>query len=117
MSKARKDAAHKVAQTLFQTEAAVDAAIASAAQFVGVMPMARQEARLSAVVGQEAIDRAVEALTALSEARRAIVAAHNALARVQGQIGLAEVNFGSLGKPPVHSASATEAPTRLRVAA
>ncbi len=106
MSKQRREAANMVAQTLFATETAIDGALAKAAQFVGTMPVARQDARLSAVVGQEAMDHAVNALAALNEARRAVVAAHNALFEVQGQIGLGAVNFGGLvDKPPYEQAS------------
>lgn len=100
MSKARKDAAFNVAEQLFATENAIDTALTTAAQFVGTMPVARQHARLSAIVGQEAMDHAVAAMTALNEARRAIVAAHNALSTVQGQIGLGAVAFGAVDKPP-----------------
>jgi hypothetical protein len=100
MSKARRDAATKVAESLFETETAIDTALTTAAQFVGTMPVARQHARLSAIVGQEAMDHAVAAMAALNEARRAIVAAHNALSTVQGQIGLGAVAFGASDKPP-----------------
>lgn len=101
MSKARRDAAFAVADQLFATENAIDSALTTAAQFVGTMPVARQQARLSAIVGQEALDHAVAAMAALNEARRAIVAAHQALSGVQGQIGLGAVAFGAIdGKPP-----------------
>ncbi|QMW23482.1 hypothetical protein [Sandaracinobacteroides saxicola] len=101
MSKQRKDAGFKVATALFETEKAIDGALAAAATMVGIMPAARQEARLAATIGQEAIDRAIDTVTALGEARRAIIAAHDALARVQAQVGLQEVNFGALvDKPP-----------------
>jgi len=102
MSKQRREAAQSVAQALFATETAIDSALAKASQFVGVMPMARQDARLSAVVGQEAMDYAVSALSALNEARRAVVSAHNALSAVQGQIGLGALNFGGLAEKPAY---------------
>jgi hypothetical protein len=105
MSKQRKEAQLKVAQQLFATESAIDGAIATAAQFVGLMPVARQEARFSAVVGQKALDRAVAAVAALTEARRAIVEAHNALAEVQGQMGMQPVNFGALIDKPEYPPS------------
>jgi hypothetical protein len=101
MSKQRKDAAFAVAHQLFATETAIDSALSTAAQFVGLMPSARQDARLSAIVGQEAMDHAVSAMAALNDARRAIVAAHQALSDVQGQIGLGALNFGAgAEKPP-----------------
>lgn len=100
MSKARREAGQKVATALFDTEKAIDEAMAKAAMFLGAMPVARQEARLSAVVGQDAIDKASDALMRLNEARRAIVEAHNALFDVQKLVGLGEVNFGGVGPKP-----------------
>jgi hypothetical protein len=100
MSKARKDAAFTVAEQLFATETAIDTALTTAAQFVGTMPVARQQARLSAIVGQEAMDHGMAAMAALNDARRAIVAAHRALSTVQGQIGLGALAFGGLAEKP-----------------
>jgi hypothetical protein len=111
MSKQRREAANMaanmVAKTLFATETAIDSALSQAAQFVGTMPMARQDARLSAVVGQEAMDHAVKAVAALNDARRAVVAAHNALFDVQGQIGLGAVNFGGFVDKPEYTSTAS----------
>jgi redox-regulated HSP33 family molecular chaperone len=103
MSKQRREAAHAVAQSLFATELAIDGALAKTAAFVGLMPQARQDARLSAIVGQAAMDHAVKALDALNAARRAIVEAHHALSEVQGQVGLAAVNFGALDEKPPYT--------------
>jgi hypothetical protein len=100
MPKHRREVAEGVAKALFETERAIDGALATAAGFVGAMPLARQDARLAASVGQDALTHAVEAMAALNEARMKIVAAHEALAVVQGQIGLAEVNFGGLFEKP-----------------
>lgn len=106
MSKQRREAAAHVAQTLFATETAIDGALAQAAQFVGTMPVARQEARLSAVVGQDAMDHAVRAIAALNEARRAVVEAHHALFEVQGKIGLGALNFGGFIDKPAYPKTA-----------
>ncbi len=100
MSKQRRDAVSQVAESLLATETAIDSALSTTAEFVGMMPVARQTARLSAVVGQDAMDQAMQALMALNEARRAIVAAHKALADVHEQIGMGPVAFGALGKKP-----------------
>lgn len=101
MPRHRREVAETVAAALFESETAIDSALATTAAFLGRMPQARQEARLAARVGQAAIDHASQALAALAEARRQIIAAHEALAEVQGQVGLGAVNFGGLiDKPP-----------------
>ena len=102
MPKHRREIAIQVAQSLHATEAAIDGAIAKAAEFVGIMPMARQEARFAASVGQDALNKAVFAMSALTQAREAMVAAHEALAEVQDQFRLGELNFGSLGEKPAY---------------
>lgn len=103
MPRLRREVATKVAENLFATETAVDEALAKAAQFMGMMPAARQEARLSAVVGQDVFDRVMAALAALNDARREMVAAHHALSEVQGQMGLGAVNFGGLIDKPAYA--------------
>ena len=65
------------------------------------MPAARAEARLPAMIGQDAFDRAASALVALVEARRRIVETHASLDEARQQIGLREVNSGdSVPKVP-----------------
>jgi hypothetical protein len=102
MPKHRREIAVQVAQSLHATEAAIDGAIAKAAEFVGLMPMARMEARFAASVGQDAMNQAIAAMTALAQARQAMVAAHEALAVVQDQFHLGPLNFGSLGEKPAY---------------
>jgi hypothetical protein len=58
------------------------------------MPQARAEARLPAMVGQLALDRASDAFLALVEARRQIVQTHARLDEAREQMGLREVNTG-----------------------
>ncbi len=94
MPRHRREVATQVAENLFEAEAALDGALAKVAGLMGTMPLARQEARVAACVGQSAIDHVAAAITALSTARREMVAAHEALLEVQGQIGLGAVNFG-----------------------
>lgn len=100
MPRHRREVAARVAESLYETEAALDAALAKASAFLGMMPVARQDARLSACTGQDAIDHAAAAIARLSEARRELVAAHQALAEVQKSIGLGEVAFGSFIDKP-----------------
>lgn len=101
MLKQRRDAAQKLARRLFETEQAIDEAISKMADLTGYMPIARTNANLSAVVGQEAITQAAETLSALVEARGQLVATHNRLAKTRDEIGLQAMAMGSDDmKPP-----------------
>lgn len=102
MPKQRREIANEVARSLHETEVAIDGALSMAAGFIGMMPSARQHARFAASVGQDAITHAVQALTALTEARQAMVAAHEALANVQEQFHLGPLAFGNLTDKPAY---------------
>ncbi len=99
MLKQRRMIADQVAASLFEAEAAIDAALAKTAQLAGVMPALRQDAGLSALIGQDAVERASEAFAALALARRAIVETHKELSVAQTQMGLGAVMFGEMDKP------------------
>jgi glutamine phosphoribosylpyrophosphate amidotransferase len=104
MLKQRRNAAENLASRLFATEKAVDEAIRKMADLAGYMPTARMDANLSAVVGQDAISRAAETLSALVGARGHLVATHNRLADTRDQIGLRAMAMGSDDmKPPVQA--------------
>jgi hypothetical protein len=99
--KERRQAAETVAQALYEAEKAIDAAITHTAALAGLMPATRQNANLSAIVGQDAIMGAIETMQALGVARQSIVATHKQLSVAQRDIGLGAVAFGNLGdKPP-----------------
>jgi len=102
MLKERRMAAEQVAGALFEAESAIDMALSKTAQLAGVMPALRKAAGASALIGQDAVERASQAIMALAEARRAIVETHKELSVVQGQIGLGAVRMeGDMGdKPP-----------------
>ena len=55
---------------------------------------------LSALVGQEAVERASEAIALLAQARRAICETHKELDVAKTQIGLGAVMYGGAEKPP-----------------
>jgi hypothetical protein len=99
MLKIRREAAQKVADSLFAVEEAIDAALARAAELNGTLVSARTHAQLSAIVGQEAFASAATTFAALAQARADIVATHKKLSETQTQIGLRTVSFGELGKP------------------
>jgi hypothetical protein len=101
MLKQRRLAAETVAEALFAAEKAIDAAIASTATLAGLMPASRQDANISALVGQDALMAAIETMQALGLARGSIVDTHRRLSVAQRDIGLAAVSFGNAGdKPP-----------------
>jgi uncharacterized protein YpuA (DUF1002 family) len=108
MLKQRRMVAEQIAGALFEAEAAIDAAITKTAALTGVMPALRTQAGASALIGQDAVERASQAIMALAEARRAIVETHKELSVAQVQIGLGAVTMGGdLGeKPPPAAASA-----------
>ena len=104
MLKQRRLIADQVAASLFEAEAAIDAALARTATLAGVMPALRRDAGLSALIGQDAVERASEAFAALAVARRAIVETHKELDVAKTQMGLGAVMFGDEGeKPPALS--------------
>jgi hypothetical protein len=102
MLKQRRMVAEQIASALFEAEAAIDAALAKTATLTGVMPQLRKEAGASALIGQDAVERASQAIMALAEARRAIVETHKELSIAQEQIGLGAVTLAGEGgeKPP-----------------
>lgn len=100
MLKQRRDAAENVAKRLFAAEQAIDDAIYKVSDLAGHMPIARTNAKLSAVVGQDAIVQAAETLSALVAARGHLVTTHNHLAETRDQIGLQTMAMGSTGAKP-----------------
>lgn len=111
MLKQRRLVAEQIAGALFEAEHAIDAAIAKTAALTGVMPQLRTQAGASALIGQDAVERASQAIMALAEARRAIVETHKELSIAQTQIGLGAVTMmDPIGgnKPPSALASSEE---------
>ncbi len=100
----RLEIARKVAHQLFAAESAIDAALAQTAALAGIIPTVREDARVSALTGQGAIERAIETMTALGQARRSIVEMHKQLSITQKQVGLGAVNFGGLVDKPESAA-------------
>jgi hypothetical protein len=94
MLKNRRDAAIKVVNSLYAAEAAIDAALACAAQLNTTLVNARIEAKISAVVGHDAFEGAAAAFAALARARADIVDTHNRLSETKIQMGLRTVSVG-----------------------
>jgi hypothetical protein len=99
MLKERRDAAIKVAESLFAAEEAIDAALARAAELNSTMATARIDAQLSAIVGQDAFEVAAAAFASIVKARGDIVETHRRLTDTKIQIGLRAVAIGDQGKP------------------
>lgn len=116
----KTEVAKKVADKLFATEHAVDEAMVRASQLLETMVEARRELRLSAVVGEVATSRAAESIAALSEARRAVMAAHGALQNLQRKMEIEDAVVGTIDKYPEENVARGEAQVArpgLRVAA
>ena len=92
--------AQRVANRLFATEKAVDAAMTEAASLMTAMVEARAELGLSAVVGDDATGKVAQAIATLAEARRAVVAAHGDLADLKLRVGIRTKLIGVSDKPP-----------------
>ena len=90
--------AQGVAYKLFATEDAVDAAILEASKLMGALIEGRQEMGISAVTGTETVSKLAAALSALTEARAAIVDTHNELAEVKLRIGVRTKLLGVVDK-------------------
>jgi hypothetical protein len=101
MLKDRLAAAMKVAESLFAAEEAIDVALARTAELNSKMVTARSDARLSALVCQDAFEVSAAAFAALARARCDIVETHKRLSEAKIQVGLRTVSVGDeWPKPP-----------------
>ena len=91
--------AQRVATKLFATENAVDLALTEASELMADMLKARKDLGLSAVVGDAAASKLVEAIAALGVARTAMVAAHGELNDAKLRIGVRTKLAGYEDKP------------------
>lgn len=103
MLKQRRLVADQVAAALFDAERAIDAALAKTAGLTGMMPGLRSQAGISALIGQDAVERASEAIAALAQARRSIVETHKQLSVAQQEMGLGAVAYGESEPKPTGS--------------
>ncbi len=111
MRKERLAAIEKVRSGLLPAEQDLDTAIASGALLAHTMVMARAEARLPIMIGQDAFDELAEGNRHLAMARACYARAHTSLRATPGQMGLPEMSWGdSTECPPV---SAVEGPLRI----
>ena len=96
----RIEAAKLVAARLFEAERAIDLAASRIAELNAVMPMARLDANMSAMIGQDAFASSADALTFVAKARERMVSTHLHLKSAQDDLGIPEISFGDSIKPP-----------------
>ena len=99
--------AQTVANRLFATENAVDKALIEAAQMMQALIQARQDLRLSAVVGDKAPAQLAQAMVALTAARSALVETHSELADLKLRVGIRTKLIGVFDKVAVHEGRTT----------
>jgi hypothetical protein len=102
--------AQRVAKKLFTTEAAVDGALAEAAELMSEMLQARRDVSVSMVFADDVQVKMMEAMKALSEARTAMVGVHNELNEAKLRLGVRTKMSGQ--DKPAEAAIRTE--TTLR---
>ena len=103
--------AQRVAKKLFVTEAAVDGALAEAAELMSELLTARKEVNTSLVFADDVQVKLMEAMKALSEARSAMVGVHNQLNEAKLRLGI-RTKMDNILKPSMLTAEV--APTSLR---
>jgi hypothetical protein len=94
-----------VANKLFASEKAIDAAIAEAAGLLTGLTEARDELRVSMVVTDKAATKITEALMLLSQARTSMVQAHGELDEVKLRLGVRTKMIGFYNKPEAPGAT------------
>jgi len=104
-----RDTAQSVADHLFQTETAIDAAMSRIAGFTEQLPTAARAAGFSPTWGQAIYERLAEAMVAQSIARARIVDAHHLLAELKDDSFMRHVAIGGGTKdtPPGGSVPTT----------
>ena len=77
-----------LANKLWATESAMDAAIGEASKLMGGIVDARRELTCSYFVADEATTKVAEAITAMTQARHALMEAHSAMAEAKLRLGV-----------------------------
>lgn len=95
-----RKSAQTVADHLFAAEIALDEAIRATAALAGAIPAARLEARISAVIGQDAFAGASRTMVVLTDARAELLRTHDALDEMKNRVGLRQVAFGDTKDEP-----------------
>ncbi len=116
MPKTRNEIGRTIAVQLAEFETSLDHALHKGAALLAALPIARLEARLAVTVGQDALERVIDSITAISAARRAVVEGHLQFESIRQQLGLPVHATGDKGVSPGLPAGALpdipEAPAR-----
>lgn len=96
----RRAAMDAVAPELIAMEVVIDDAILQSTRLTATLITERRNAGLSAIIGQEALERSGVTFSTLIAARREIVATHEELGTLKKRIGLGAVAFGGGGDKP-----------------
>lgn len=91
--------AQNVANKLFATEKAVDAAIMETATLLTTLMQARQDVGVSAITGDATSAKIAQAIAQLHEARSTITMAHQELDEVRLRVGIRTKLIGVVDKP------------------
>ncbi|WP_374657705.1 hypothetical protein [Phenylobacterium sp.] len=93
----RRELAQTIATSLFETEAALDAALEKAALLIATTSALRREHNYSAVLGHEAVAALTRTIDALGAAREHAVAAHAAFEKASPQLGVRPTTLHGTG--------------------
>ena len=89
----------RVAETLYDTETAIDEALETAVRLLRRLMDARRTLGLTLAAGDPALRRVSATVNALGEAQREIVRVHEELDALRADLGLSGIAFGPLIKP------------------
>lgn len=94
----------KAANKLFAAENAIDKALVEASSLMLELQAVRQELNLSAIFADGASAKVVESMSALAQARTAMVACHAEMADAKLRLGVRTKMVGVGDKPPAGTA-------------
>lgn len=99
--------AQRVAAKLFATEASVDQAMVEATELMADLLKARKDVNASMVFADDVQVKLMEAISALSQARSAMVGVHGELAEAKLRLGIRTKMVGEMNKPALSSSEVT----------
>ena len=99
--------AQRVAAKLFATEASVDQAMVEATELMADLLKARKDVNASMVFADDVQVKLMEAISALSQARSAMVGVHGQLAGSTLRPGIRTEMVGAMTKPTPSSSDVT----------
>ena len=95
--------AQRAANKLFAAETSIDQAMADAAALMMEFQSIRKEWNISAVFADEATAKVVSTLSALAQARSAMIACHAEMSEAKLRLGIRTKLSGTGDKPPSNS--------------